>query len=196
MKNYVIIGAMDGISHDNIFDRLKDETDYQAYFIEPIPHYFNKLKENIKQLSNAKASNFFISDSDGSVEMAYVKPEWISKDSAFLDGCSSLVENAEPLNRYLKELPKSIIETIRIAAITFDQYCNWFDIKDIHYLQIDTEGCDERILNTIDLDKYNVKELKFENHYISDNFYTDLLIKYPHYKGEIVGADIILKGNT
>jgi FkbM family methyltransferase len=193
MKNYVIIGAMDGISHDNIFDRLKDETDYQAYFIEPIPHYFNKLKENIKQLSNAKASNFFISDSDDSVEMAYVKPEWIAKDSSFLDGCSSLVENGEPLNRYLKELPKSIIETIRIAAITFDQYCNWFDIKDIHYLQIDTEGCDERILNTIDLDKYNIKELKFENHYISDNFYTELLIKYPQYKGEIVGADIILK---
>jgi FkbM family methyltransferase len=193
MKNYVIIGAMDGISHDNIFDRLKDETDYQAYFIEPIPHYFNKLKENVNQLSNAKASNFFISDTDGSVEMAYVKPEWISKDSAFLDGCSSLVENGEPLNRYLKELPKSIIETIIISAITFDQYCNWFDIKNIHYLQIDTEGCDERILNTIDLDKYKVKELKFENHYISDNFYTDLLIKYPHYKGEIVGADIILK---
>jgi FkbM family methyltransferase len=193
MKNYVIIGAMDGISHDNIFDRLKDETDYQAYFIEPIPHYFNKLKENVKQLSNAKASNFFISDTDDSVEMAYVKPEWISKDSSFLDGCSSLVENGEPLNRYLKELPKSIIETIRIAAITFDQYCKWFDIKDIHYLQIDTEGCDERILNTIDLDKYKVKELKFENHYISDNFYTDLLIKYPHYKGKIVGADIILK---
>jgi FkbM family methyltransferase len=193
MKNYVIIGAMDGISHDNIFDRLKDETDYQAYFIEPIPHYFNKLKENVKQLSSAKASNFFISDSDGSVDMAYVKPEWISKDSAFLDGCSSLVENGEPLNRYLKELPKSIIGTIRISAITFDQYCNLFDIKDIHYLQIDTEGCDERILNTIDLHKYKVKELKFENHYISDNFYTDLLIKYPHYKGEIVGADIILK---
>ena len=193
MKNYVIIGAMDGISHDNIFDRLKDESDYQAYFIEPIPHYFNKLKENLKQLSNAKASNFFISDSDDSVEMAYVKPEWIAKDSSFLDGCSSLVENGEPLNRYLKELPKTIIETIRIAAITFDQYCNWFDIKDIHYLQIDTEGCDERILNTIDLDKYKVKELKFENHYISDNFYTELLIKYPHYKGEIVGADIILK---
>jgi FkbM family methyltransferase len=193
MKNYVIIGAMDGISHDNIFDRLKDETDYQAYFIEPIPHYFNKLKENVKQLSNATASNFFISDSDDSVEMAYVKPEWIAKDSSFLDGCSSLVENGEPLNRYLKELPKSIIETIRIGAITFDQYCKWYDIKNIHYLQIDTEGCDERILNTIDLDKYKVKELKFENHYISDNFYTDLLIKYPHYKGEIVGADIILK---
>ena len=193
MKNYVIIGAMDGISHDNIFDRLKDETDYQAYFIEPIPHYFNKLKENVKQLSNATASNFFISDSDDSVEMAYVKPEWIAKDSSFLDGCSSLVENGEPLNRYLKELPKSIIETIRIGSITFDQYCKWYDIKNIHYLQIDTEGCDERILNTIDLDKYKVKELKFENHYISDNFYTDLLIKYPHYKGDIVGADIILK---
>ena len=59
-------------------------------------------------------------------------------------------------------------------------------------MQIDTEGCDERILNTIDLDKYKIKELKFENHYISDTFYTQLLIKYPNYKGQIVDADIIL----
>jgi FkbM family methyltransferase len=193
MKNYVIIGAMDGISHDNIFDRLKDETDYQAYFIEPVPYYFEKLKDNIKKLTNAKACNFFISDNDGSVEMAFVKPEFIPFGSSFLDGCSSIVENGEPLNIYLKKVPEFILEKINISAITFDQFCKWYDIKDIHYLQIDTEGCDERILNTIDLDKYKVKELKFENHYISDNFYTDLLIKYPHYKGKIVGADIILK---
>jgi FkbM family methyltransferase len=192
MKNYIIVGAMDGISHDNIFDRLKQETDYKAYFIEPIPYYFEKLKENIKQLDNAVAYNLFISDNDVSVKMAYVKPEWISKDSSFLDGCSSMVENGEPLNRYLKELPKSILSTILVSAMTFDQFCQWYDIKDIHYLQIDTEGCDERILKTIDLNKYKVKELKFENHYISDTFYTELLIKYPNYKGEIVGADIIL----
>ena len=192
MKNYIIIGAMDGVSHDNIFDRLKDETDYQAYFIEPVPYYFDRLKENVKKLSNANAYNFFISDNDASVEMAFVKPEFLPKGS-FLDGCSSLVENGVPLNKYLKEVPKNIMETIAISAITFDQFCKWYDINDIYYLQIDTEGCDERILNTIDLDKYNVKELKFENHYISDTFYTELLIKYPQYKGEIVGADIILK---
>jgi FkbM family methyltransferase len=192
MKNYVIIGAMDGISHDNIFERLKEEKGYKAYFIEPIPYYYNRLKENIKQLENAVAYNLFISDNDVSVEMAYVKPEWISKDSSFLDGCSSMIENGEPLNRYLKELPKSILETISVSSMTFDKFCDWYDIKDIYYLQIDTEGCDERILNTIDLNKYKIKELKFENHYISDTFYTELLIKYPQYKGEIVGADIIL----
>lgn len=192
MKNYIIVGAMDGVSHDNIFDRLKEETNYKAYFIEPIPYYFEKLKENIKQLDNAVAYNLFISDNDVSVEMAYVKPEWIAKDSSFLDGCSSMIEDGEPLNRYLKELPKSILETISVSSLTFDKFCEWYDIKDIHYLQIDTEGCDERILKTIDLNKYKVKELKFENHYISDTFYTELLIKYPHYKGEIVGADIIL----
>lgn len=192
MKNYVIIGAMDGISHDNIFDRLKDETDYQAYFIEPVPYYFEKLKENIKQLSNANAYNLFILDNNASVQMAFVKPEFLPKES-FLDGCSSLVENNIPLNKYLKEVPKNILETIEISAITFDQFCILCDIKDIHYLQIDTEGCDERILKTIDLNKYNVKELKFENHYISDTFYTELLIKYPQYSGKVVEADIILK---
>ena len=183
---------MDGISHDNIFERLKEETNYKAYFIEPIPYYFNKLKENIKQLDNAVAYNLFISDNEVSVEMAYVKPELIDNNSSFLDGCSSMIENGEPLNRYLKELPKEILETISVSSMTFDKFCEWYNINDIYYLQIDTEGCDERILNTINLDKYKVKKLKFENHYISDTFYTQLLIKYPQYKGHIVGADIIL----
>ena len=193
MKNYIIIGAMDGISHDNIFERLKQEEDYKAYFIEPIPFYYEKLKENIKELSNAVAYNLFISDRDDSVEMVYVKPECISKDSSFLDGCSSMVENGEPLNRYLKELPKSVLQNINVNVITFDKFCQWYDIKDVHYLQIDTEGCDERILKTIDLNKYGIKELKFENHYISDTFYTELLMQYPNYIGQIIGADIILK---
>lgn len=192
MKNYIIIGAMDGISHDNIFDRLKEETDYKAYFIEPIPYYFSRLKENIKQLDNAVANNLFISDKEDSIEMVYVKPECIDKNSSFLDGCSSMVENGEPLNRYLKELPKSILNKIYVNVVTFEMFCEWYDIKDIHYLQIDTEGCDERILKTIDLNKYKIKELKFENHYISDTFYTELLKQYPNYKGQIVGADIIL----
>lgn len=192
MKNYIIIGAMDGISHDNIFDRLKEETDYKAYFIEPIPYYFSRLKENIKQLDNAVAHNLFISDKEDSIEMVYVKPECIDKNSSFLDGCSSMVENGEPLNRYLKELPKSILNKIYVNVVTFEMFCEWYDIKDIHYLQIDTEGCDERILKTIDLNKYKIKELKFENHYISDTFYTELLKQYPNYKGQIVGADIIL----
>lgn len=192
MKNYIIIGAMDGISHDNIFDRLKEETDYKAYFVEPIPYYFSRLKENIKQLDNAVANNLFISDKEDSIEMVYVKPECIDRNSSFLDGCSSMVENGEPLNRYLKELPKSILNKIYVNVVTFEMFCEWYDIKDIHYLQIDTEGCDERILKTIDLNKYKIKELKFENHYISDTFYTELLKQYPNYKGQIVGADIIL----
>ena len=80
---------MDGVSHDNIFDRLKYETDYEAYFIEPVPYYFDRLKENVKQLSNSNAYNFFISDNDASVEMAFVKPEFLPKGS-FLDGCTKL----------------------------------------------------------------------------------------------------------
>ena len=185
MKNYVIIGAMDGVSHDNIFDRLKDETDYQAYFIEPVPHYFDRLKENVKQLSNANAYNFFISDNDGSVEMAFVKPEWIGKDSAFLDGCSSMVENGEPLNRYLKELPKSILSIISVSAMTFDQFCKWYNINDIYYIEYeqeiyetDSEDSDSDYTTDSDIDSESMSnsDLSFSESYE----YSDSDFEYEH----------------
>ena len=58
-------------------------------------------------------------------------------------------------------------------------------------MQIDCEGYDARIVNTIDLNKYNIQTLKFEIHYLEDNFIDDFAKKWPNYKHEIVEGDVI-----
>lgn len=53
---------------------------------------------------------------------------------------------------------------IRIVtpSMTFNELCEKYEINDIHYLQIDTEGYDAEIIKSIDFDKINIDALKYE----------------------------------
>jgi hypothetical protein len=40
----------------------------------------------------------------------------------------------------------------------------------VDYVQVDCEGYDQVIVDSIDIDKYKIKQLKFETHYVSSEF--------------------------
>lgn len=46
--NCIIIGAFDGISFDNVFERLTKND--KVIFVEPVPHYYSILKDNASSL--------------------------------------------------------------------------------------------------------------------------------------------------
>ena len=164
---YVIIGAMDGVSFDNIFERLtKDDV---ALFVEPIPHQFKKLQDNVKDLPcKVFLENAVISDRVEEIVMAYLPDEKIGIESYHLSGCSSIVKFGTPLNRYLAELNDlSYYET---KSITFNMLCDKYCFDVVDYVQVDCEGYDQVIVDSIDINKYKIKELKFELHYINNEF--------------------------
>lgn len=47
-------------------------------------------------------------------------------------------------------------------GMTFMELCEWYEITDIHYLQIDTEGYDAEIIKSIDFAKVNIDIIKYE----------------------------------
>jgi FkbM family methyltransferase len=194
MKNYIIIGAFDLISHDNIYQKLLEEDDYKVIFVEPIPLYYNKLINNCSEL---KGQCFFentaISNQSEIIDIEYVNKDYLHIYPSYIDGCSSVVEQGEPINRYLKDVKKEHRSSIKIQAITFEYLINKYNLNTIDYLQIDTEGYDERIVRSIDLNKYKIKKLKFEHHYINKDYFIELKEMYPNYKIEILDSDIILE---
>lgn len=194
MKNYIIIGAFDLISHDNIYQKLLEEDDYKIIFVEPIPLYYNKLINNCSRL---KGQCFFentaISNKLEIIDIEYVREDYLPFYASYIDGCSSIVENGEPINIYLKKVNKIHRNSIKIQTISFEYLVNKYNLDSIDYLQIDTEGYDERIVRSIDLNKYKIKKLKFEHHYINDNFYSEMKELYPNYKSKILEADIIFE---
>jgi FkbM family methyltransferase len=160
--NYIIIGAMDGVSFDNIFDKLtKDDI---ALFVEPIPHQFKKLQENVDILPcKVYLENSVVSNKIEDIVMAY-----LPNDETFLAGCSSVVKFGTPLNRYLAEIDNlSYYET---KSVTFDMLCEKYAFDEVDYVQVDCEGYDQVIVDSIDINKYKIKQLKFETHYVNNEF--------------------------
>jgi FkbM family methyltransferase len=184
--NYIIIGAMDGVSFDNIFDKLtKDDV---ALFVEPIPHQFKKLQENVEKLPcKVYLENSVVSDRIEDIVMAYLPDEDLTED--FLGGCSSVVKFGTPLNRYLAKIDNLTYHEAK--SVTFDMLCEKYGFNEVNYVQVDCEGYDQIIVDSIDLDKYNISKLKFEIHYIDKNFIEYFSNKWKSYKPTIIEADII-----
>lgn len=185
---YVIIGAMDGVSFDDIFDKLtKNDV---ALFVEPIPHQFKKLTKNVRRLDcRVLLENSIISDKVEDLQMAYVPDEKIPQEDLILGGCSSVVKFGTPLNKYLGELSELWYHDFE--SITFDMLCNKHCLNNVDYLQIDCEGYDQVIVDSIDIEKYKIKTLKFETHYISHEFLTYFENKTKPNKITKLEADII-----
>ena len=188
--NAVIIGAMDGVSFDDIFDTLNNYK--KVLFVEPVPHYFNLLKLNAHRLNTEVCfENSPISDKHENIELAYLDINSLNNYEYFYKGCSSVIENGEPINKYLKKVDNKDLVILSCKSLTFNDLCEKWGIEEIEYLQIDCEGYDQRIVNSIDLEKYNIKKLKFETHYLDSDFISIFSNKWPNYKYELIEADII-----
>ena len=93
-------------------------------------------------------------------------------------------------------IPKIKPTTMKINTLTFNDLCEKYDISNIEYLSIDTEGLDYEILNSIDLSKIDIKNILFEkwnidNDDLNENYRTGLqflndyiIPKYKDYKWE------------
>jgi hypothetical protein len=86
----------------------------------------------------------------------------------FLGGCSSVVKFGTPLNRYLAKIDE--LSYHEAKSVTFDMLCEKYGFDEVDYVQVDCEGYDQVIVDSIDIDKYKIKQLKFELHYVDNDF--------------------------
>lgn len=181
-QNFVVIGAFDGESHDTFFMRIlekKNKKNNKIVFVEPVKKYYEKLLNNITKLEGFDVScfNIAISDKHETVSMVSVKPNLTDKYGWYIEGCACVLDQGSPLNIYMKNVDVVDIDNESIDAITFDELVSNSGLNSVDFLQIDTEGYDERILNTIDFEKTKIKFMKFEKHYLSDGFIDTLITK-------------------
>jgi FkbM family methyltransferase len=181
-NNFIVIGAFDGESHDNFFSKIQEKSNKNnnlIIFVEPIQKYFNELNNKISSLVgyDVVCENVAISDKFETIEMVSVKPNLLGKYGWYIEGCACVVENNTPLNIYMKDVEEVDIDREKIPTITFDNLLSKHNLTTIDFLQIDTEGYDERILKTIDFEKSNIKFLKFEKHYLTEGFIENFVNK-------------------
>lgn len=173
LNSFLVIGAFDGVNYDTFvvdINKKEDNSNTKIVFVEPIPEYFEKLKENLVQFNvpveNISLENCCVGDTNCEVDMVYFNPKSEGNRPWYIDGCSCVVEDGRILNMHIREeIPTEDLLFIKSPAVTVHEVLQKNNLESIDYIQIDTEGYDERIVKSMDFAALGVKYLKFELYY-------------------------------
>lgn len=193
MTIYIQIGTNNG--NDN-FRKLviKDKPD-TVILIEPNPNLINEIKNNYKDIPNVTILNnaLYYTDTECSLYIPKCNIYGIASN-----GCkyTDLHFSLCPMNDWGHE--KEDMVEIKTQGITFDTLLKNYNITNIDYLQIDTEGFDSEIIQMIPFEKYNIDVIRYENW----EFNTDAFTKHNKDISDKLGKngmkiveDILIKNN-
>lgn len=166
--NAIIIGAMDGVSHDNIKNYI-NKPNSNFIFVEPVKYYMDQLKENFGTCERFIFVEKAIHSYTGILEFVKIKDNVIV--DAHLSKCLGGLTTINPPKNNMKDIIndpeyKDLIEYVTFDCITVDDLKNEIDLNEINYIQIDTEGHDLEILKQFDLS--NIQFIKVEHWHLSE----------------------------
>jgi FkbM family methyltransferase len=149
-KVWVQIGVKDG--NDEFRDFARQFTPSLIVLVEPNIRLNLSISHNYKDIKNVFIENSAVTARNmGIVDL--VHPSKIIDGVEYDDGKFSIV----PMDSWGDELT-----VIKVPSITFEQLCLKYGIKEINFLQIDTEGYDSEIIRSIDFDRFKIDVLKYE----------------------------------
>lgn len=128
---FVSIGANDGIFVDEIFQSNLLKPSWKSFFIEPVTDTFNKLVSNYNKHypnNNFIFVNAAINTYNG---------------EGFL--ITNKVDDSMGMCSFFRHESDSTIK-IPVNCITFAEFIDRYEIKNIDFLKIDTEGMDYEIV--------------------------------------------------
>ena len=188
MKKFglVVIGAHFGVWLKDVINEYKDQN---IILVEPVPYNYNKLKENFKNFKNIHICTNAIFSENKLRKFYYVKENSILKlGKHWASGIGSFSKNhiLEHKSKRFK-IEQEDIEEIEVKFITFDDLVRNYSIESIDKLQIDVEGAEYEILNSINYKKININSLQFESKHFDGTFKEGE-------KLEIIKKKLILEG--
>ena len=171
MSNFglVVIGAHSGIWLTSLLEKYKEQS---ILLVEPVPHNIQELKENISKYKDIKIETSAVSSKNEVKKFYFVKPESVKKlGKHWASGIGSF-DKQHILNHKNKrfKVENSDIEEIEIQYLTFTDLVNKYSIDVIEMLQIDVEGAEYQILNSIDFTKISIQKIIFEFKHFDGTF--------------------------
>ena len=140
--------------------------------VEPVPYNYNKLKDNFRNTKNIHICTNAIFSEKKLDKFYYVNENSISKlGKHWASGIGSFNKD-HILNHKTKRfnIKPEDIDEIEIKFITFDDLIENYSIQSIDKLQIDVEGAEFEILNSIDYKKTKINSLQFESKHFDGTF--------------------------
>ena len=165
----VVIGAHSGLF---LKDLVSEYQDQNILLVEPVPYNYEILDSDYKDNPKITICKNAIIDKSKKDFFYYVKKESISKLGKHWASQIGSFDKNHILNHKNKrfDIKEDDIETIQIEFITFDDLIQKYSIKSIDKLQIDVEGAEYKIMNSINFQKIEINEILFESKHFDGTF--------------------------
>jgi FkbM family methyltransferase len=198
----VVIGAHSGVWLKLLFDQYQNQN---ILLVEPVPYNITLLNENTAKYKNISIETSAVSEKDEIKKFYYVKPDAVKKlGKHWASGIGSF-NKQHILNHKYKRfmISDSHIEQIDIQYLSFSNLMKKYSISSIDLLQIDVEGAEFEILNSIDFEKIEIKKIIFEFKHFDGTFeegpkfksIKEKLVKFNYQLKEIDKENILAEKN-
>lgn len=156
--NCILVGANDGISHDDLYTFLiKRKTSGLA--IEPLPDAYNQLKKNFALMPGMLTVRMAVHPYEKKVRLYHVNPERLSELPFWASGIASLNKD----HHKKSDIPAEYMTFTEVEANhlmnIIEQYT---PNRQPDLMQIDTEGFDYEILKQIDFGQLKPRIIRYE----------------------------------
>jgi FkbM family methyltransferase len=162
---FVQVGANDGIAYDPI-NRFVRQRGWQGVLIEPVADYMVALRRNYEGIEGIEFRQVAISNEVGErllykVRAAPGLPDWASTLASF---------SLPTILSHRPALPAidSLIETETVHCLPLSQIFSELGDRTVDLLQIDVEGLDYMVLQTLDFDRWRPPILHFEHGHLRE----------------------------
>ena len=165
----VVIGAHSGLFLKDLVGEYQDQN---ILLVEPVPYNYEILNSEYKDNPKITICNNAIIDKSKKDFFYYVKKESITKLGKHWASQIGSFDKNHILNHKNKrfDINDNDIETIPIEFITFDDLIQKYSIKSIDKLQIDVEGAEYKIMNSINFQKIKINKILFESKHFDGTF--------------------------
>ena len=160
---FVQIGANDGVIYDPLFPYVR-RYHWAGILVEPVPCYFERLKEHHRDNPGLIFENVAIAEHEGVRDFFRLR-----EDLDFLPAwCHGLgTFHREVLLTHKWALPdiEDYIVTHQVPCITLSTLFHRHRVGTIDLFLVDTEGHDYQVLRQLDLDKIKPRLIVYEHRY-------------------------------
>ena len=165
----VVIGAHSGVFLKKI---IAEYTNQKTLLVEPVPYNYEVLEKEYVNYPNILICRNAILDEVKKDNFYYVKKDSISKLGKHWASQIGSFDKNHILNHKNKRfnIQDEDIQITEVEFITFNDLVKKYSIKSIDKLQIDVEGAEYKIMNSINYKEIKINNIFFESKHFDGTF--------------------------
>ena len=165
----VVIGAHSGVFLKKL---IAEYTNQKILLVEPVPYNYEALEKEYINYPNILICRNAILDEVKKDNFYYVKKDSISKLGKHWASQIGSFDKNHILNHKNKRfnIQDEDIQITEVKFITFNDLVKKYSIKSIDKLQIDVEGAEYKIMNSINYKEIKINNIFFESKHFDGTF--------------------------